>query len=235
MSANLPFLPELGHFALSLALFVALAQAVVPTLGYLRGNVRWMALAGSAAQVSFALVLLAYAMLSLAFVQNDFSVAYVATNSHSDLPLIYRLTAVWGAHEGSLLLWVLMLSGWTFAVSLFSRQLPRDLVALVLATLGAITVGFLLLMLMTSNPFDRLFPVPQDGRDLNPLLQDPGMIVHPPTLYMGYVGFSVVFAFSIAALITGRLDAAWARWTRPWTTLAWVWLTLGITLGSWPR
>jgi len=233
MTPPLPYLPELGHYALILALLVAVTQAVLPVMGYRRGDTRLMAVGTSAAQVQFALVLLAYAVLTLCFVEGDFSVAYVASNSHTDLPLIYRITAVWGAHEGSLLLWILMLAGWTFAVSLFNRRLPADLVALVLAVLGAVAVGFLALLLVTSNPFDRLFPVPAEGRDLNPLLQDPGMIVHPPTLYMGYVGFSVVFAFAIAALISGRLDAAWARWTRPWTTIAWVWLTMGITLGSW--
>jgi cytochrome c-type biogenesis protein CcmF len=163
----------------------------------------------------------------------DWSVAYVAANSNSALPLIYRISAVWGAHEGSLLLWVLMLSGWTLAVSVFNRRLPAEITATVLAVLGAISVGFLLFMLTTSNPFARAFPVPADGRDLNPLLQDPGLIIHPPMLYMGYVGFSVAFAFAIAALVSGRLDAAWARWTRPWTTTAWMFLTLGITLGSW--
>jgi cytochrome c-type biogenesis protein CcmF len=178
-------------------------------------------------------VLLAYVCLSLAFANRDFSVIYVAANSHSELPLRYRLSAVWGAHEGSLLLWVLMLSGWTLAVSLFNRKLPADITALVLAVLGAVSVGFLLFMLGTSNPFDRHFPIPADGRDLNPLLQDPGLIIHPPMLYMGYVGFSVAFAFAIAALLSGKLDTAWARWTRPWTTAAWAFLTLGITLGSW--
>ncbi len=224
---------EIGHYALILALGVAIAQALMPALGYWRGDARWLAIGASGAQTQFALVLTAYAALTLSFVNNDFSVAYVAANSHSQLPLIYRLSAVWGAHEGSLLLWMLMLSGWGFAVSLSSRRLPADIAGLVLATLGAIGVGFLLFMLFTSNPFDRAFPVPLEGRDLNPLLQDPGLIVHPPMLYMGYVGFSVAFAFAIAALVTGKLDVAWARWTRPWTTTAWLFLTLGITLGSW--
>ena len=199
---------ELGHFALWLALAVSITQAVVPTVGYARRNVRWMALAGSAAQVQFLLVFVSYLCLSDAFWHNDFSVAYVAANSHSALPLIYRLSAVWGAHEGSLLLWMLMLAGWSFAVSIFNRRLPAEVSSLVLATLGAISIGFLLFMLLTSNPFDRAFPVPLDGRDLNPLLQDPGLIIHPPMLYMGYVGFSVAFAFAIAALVTGRLDSA---------------------------
>ena len=224
---------EIGHYALVLALGVAIAQAILPVIGYLRRDSRLLAIGVSGAQTQFPLVLLAYAILTLAFVQGDFSLLYVASNSHSDLPLIYRFTAVWGAHEGSLLLWVLMLSGWTFAVSLSSKRLPPDIAALVLATLGAIAVGFLLFLLTVSNPFERVFPVPAEGRDLNPLLQDPGMIIHPPTLYMGYVGCAVAFAFAIAALVTGKLDVAWARWTRPWTTMAWTFLTMGITLGSW--
>jgi len=224
---------EIGHFALILALGVAIAQAVLPVIGYVRRDQRWLAIGVSGAQTQFALIVLAYGALSLAFVYNDFSLVYVASNSHSALPLIYRLSAVWGAHEGSLLLWVLMLTGWGFAVSLSSRRLPSDIAALVLATMGSISVGFLLFMLFTSNPFERQFPVPADGRDLNPLLQDPGLIIHPPMLYMGYVGFSVAFSFAIAALVTGKLDLAWARWTRPWTTTAWLFLTMGITLGSW--
>ena len=224
---------ELGHFALWLALAVSVIQAVVPTVGYARRDLRWMALAPSAAQAQFWLVTVSFVCLSQAFWVNDFSVAYVAANSHSDLPLIYRLSAVWGAHEGSLLLWMLMLAGWGLAVSIFNRRLPSDVASLVLATMGAISIGFLLFMLLTSNPFDRHFPIPAEGRDLNPLLQDPGLIIHPPMLYMGYVGFSVAFAFSVAALVTGRLDAAWARWARPWTTTAWLFLTMGITLGSW--
>jgi cytochrome c-type biogenesis protein CcmF len=226
-------IPELGHIALILALGVSVLQATVPLYGLRRGDARAVAVARSAAMTQFGLVSLAYACLSLAFVNHDFSVMYVAANSHSELPLMYRLTAVWGGHEGSLLLWVLMLSGWTLAVSLFNRNLPGNITALVLAVLGAIGVGFLLFMLGTSNPFDRHFPIPADGRDLNPLLQDPGMIIHPPMLYMGYVGFAVAFAFAIAALISGKLDTAWARWTRPWTTAAWAFLTLGVTLGSW--
>jgi cytochrome c-type biogenesis protein CcmF len=224
---------EIGHYALILALGVALAQSVLPVIGYVRRDSRWLAIGVSGAQTQFGLVVLAYAMLTLAFVYNDFSLAYVASNSHSALPLIYRLSAVWGAHEGSLLLWLLMLTGWGFAVSLSSRKLPTDIAALVLATMGAISVGFILFMLFTSNPFDRVFPVPLEGRDLNPLLQDPGLIIHPPTLYMGYVGMSVAFSFAIAALVTGKLDVAWARWTRPYTTVAWLFLTMGITLGSW--
>jgi cytochrome c-type biogenesis protein CcmF len=225
--------PELGHFALILALGVAFLQTFVPLAGWRRRDARLLAFAGSAAQAQFACIAFAYACLTFAFIETDFSVAYVAQNAHTDLPMVYRVSAVWGAHEGSLLLWMLMLSGWTFAVSVFNRRLPADLSALVLAVLGFISAGLLLFMLLTSNPFDRLFPVPLQGRDLNPLLQDFGLAIHPPTLYMGYVGFSVAFAFAIAALVTGKLDAAWARWTRPWTTTAWMFLTLGITLGSW--
>ncbi|MES0873440.1 heme lyase CcmF/NrfE family subunit [Sinimarinibacterium thermocellulolyticum] len=226
-------IPELGHFAMLAALAVALIQFVVPFVGAWKREPRWMAVGASAAQTQFVLILIAYACLTWAFVERDWSVVYVAANAHSQLPLMYRISAVWGAHEGSMLLWMLMLTGWGAAVSVFSRSLPREVQAQVLAVMGALCVGFLLFMLLTSNPFERHFPVPEDGRDLNPLLQDPGLIVHPPLLYMGYVGFSVAFAFAIAALIGGRLDAAWARWTRPWTTSAWLFLTLGITLGSW--
>ena len=201
-------IPELGHLALILALGVAILQVALPVYGLRRGDARAVAAARSAAMTQFGLVLLAYVCLSLAFVNHDFSVIYVAANSHSDLPLMYQLTAVWGGHEGSLLLWVLMLSGWTLAVSVFNRNLPSNITALVLAVLGAVSIGFLLFMLVTSNPFDRHFPIPADGRDLNPLLQDPGMIIHPPMLYMGYVGFSVAFAFAIAALLSGKLDTA---------------------------
>ena len=226
-------IPELGYFALILALGVSILQAAVPAYGWMRGDAAAMASARLAAFAQFALVFAAYLCLTLAFVQNDFSVANVASNSHTELPLMYRLTAVWGSHEGSLLLWMLMLSGWTLAVALFSRNLPAQITAQVLAVLGAISIGFLLFMLLTSNPFVRLFPAPLEGQDLNPLLQDPGMIIHPPMLYMGYVGFSVAFAFAISALIQGRLDSAWARWMRPWTTAAWTFLTLGVMLGSW--
>ncbi len=224
---------ELGHFALILALFVASVQALLPLAGAARGDNAWMAIARPAAQLQFTLVAAAFGCLSWAFVQNDFSVLYVANQSNSQLPLAYRIAAVWGGHEGSLLLWSLMLSGWTIAVSLFSRQLPQAMVARVLGVLGLVSVGFLLFILLTSNPFERLLPAAADGRDLNPLLQDPGLIIHPPMLYMGYVGFSVAFAFAIAALLAGQLDAAWARWSRPWTTAAWIFMTLGIALGSW--
>ncbi len=226
-------IPELGHFALILALGVALLQTLLPLAGWRRRDARLLGVAGSAAQAQFFCIAVAYACLTYCFVTKDFSLLYVAENDHTQLPLFYRVTAVWGAHEGSLLLWVLILSGWTLAVSIFNRRLPADLSALVLSVLGSVSIGFLLFILLTSNPFTRLFPVPAEGHDLNPILQDPGLAIHPPMLYMGYVGFSVAFAFAIAALISGRLDAAWARWTRPWTTTAWLFLTMGITLGSW--
>ncbi|WP_295687214.1 heme lyase CcmF/NrfE family subunit, partial [uncultured Nevskia sp.] len=226
-------IPEIGHYALILALGIAILQTVAPMIGWRRRDARLLASAASAAQAQFFCIAIAYLCLTVSFINTDFSVAYVAQNAHTDLPMIYRISAVWGAHEGSLLLWMLMLSGWTFAVSVFNRRIPAELSALVIAVLGVISVGLLLFMLLTSNPFERLFPVPLQGRDLNPLLQDFGLAIHPPTLYMGYVGFSVAFAFAVAALITGKLDAAWARWTRPWTTTAWMFLTLGITLGSW--
>ena len=224
---------ELGHFALLIALAVAVLMALVPAYGVWRNDATAMAFARPAALVLLTVIFVAYLCLTASFVNHDFSVAYVAGHSHSELPLIYRISAVWGGHEGSLLLWVLMLSGWSAAVALLNRNLPLNISALVLSTLGAVAVGFLLFTVITSNPFDRLVPIPADGRDLNPLLQDPGLIIHPPLLYMGYVGFSVAFAFAIAALVTGRLDAAWARWTRPWTTSAWLFLTMGIALGSW--
>ncbi|NJN45880.1 MAG: heme lyase CcmF/NrfE family subunit [Candidatus Competibacteraceae bacterium] len=227
-------LPEIGHLALVLALTLALLQASVPLAGAAVGDARLMAVARPAAAGQFGFLALSFLCLVLSFINNDFSVAYVAQNSNSQLPIWYRISAVWGGHEGSLLLWVLILGGWTVAVALFSRALPRDLVARVLGVMGLISVGFLLFLQLTSNPFDRLLPdFPLDGRDLNPLLQDFGLIVHPPMLYMGYVGFSVAFAFVVAALLSGRLDSAWARWSRPWTTVAWCFLTLGIALGSW--
>ena len=225
--------PEIGQFALILALMLALTQGVLPIVGAARGVSAWMALARPAAQGQFTFVAIAFGCLAWSFMNNDFSVLNVATNSNSQLPLHYRFAATWGSHEGSLLLWVLMLNVWTVAVTVFSRQLPKPMVARVLGVMGLISVGFILFMLLTSNPFERLLPAAADGRDLNPLLQDPGMVIHPPMLYMGYVGFSVAFAFSIAALLGGRLDATWARWSRPWTTLAWCFLTLGIMLGSW--
>ena len=225
-------IPELGNFALMLTLCIALVQGVLPLIGAARGNAAWMALARPAAQGQFLFIVFAFACLTYAFVTNDFSVKYVAEHSNSRLPLEYRVAGVWGGHEGSLLLWTLMMGVWMFAVSIFSRTLPEEMVARVLGVMGLVSVGFLVFMLFASNPFDRLLPAAADGRDLNPLLQDPGMVFHPPMLYMGYVGFSVAFAFAMAALIDGRLDAAWARWSRPWTTVAWMFLTLGIALGS---
>lgn len=226
-------LPELGHLAMILALALALVQGVVPLVGAARGDAAWMAVARPAAWGHFLFLALAFGLLTQAFIVNDFSVLYVASNSNSQLPLIYRISAVWGGHEGSLLLWVVLLALWTAAVGLLSRRLPQEMVARVIAVMGLVSSGFLLFTLLTSNPFERLWPAAVDGRDLNPLLQDPGLVLHPPMLYMGYVGFSVAFAFAIAALIGGRLDAAWARWSRPWTTVAWAFLTLGIALGSW--
>src|ERR671913_1920248 len=225
--------PEIGQFALILALILALTQATLPLVGVARDNRSWVALAVPAGQAQFIFVTIAFCCLGYSFITNDFSVLNVATNSNSQLPLHYRLAASWGSHEGSLLLWTFMLALWTAAVTLFSRHLPEEMVARVISVMGIISVGFLLFMLLTSNPFTRLFPVPPDGRDLNPLLQDPAMVAHPPMLYMGYVGFSVAFAFAIAALLSGRLDAAWARGVRPWTTVAWMFLTCGIALGSW--
>jgi cytochrome c-type biogenesis protein CcmF len=225
-------IPELGHFALIVALCIAVVQALVPLIGSFRGNAAWMELARPAAAGQFVFVAIAFACLAWSFVSNDFSVLNVARNSNSSLPVQYRFAATWGSHEGSLLLWVLMLTVWTLAVTVFSRQLPPQLLARVLSIMAMISVGFIAFMLFTSNPFQRLLPAAADGRDLNPLLQDPGMVIHPPMLYMGYVGFSVAFAFGIAALLGGQLDAAWARWSRPWTTMAWAFLTVGIALGS---
>jgi len=226
-------IPEIGQFSLILALTLALAQGILPIVGAARGMPAWMAVARPAAQGQFLFVGIAFVCLGWSFASNDFSVLNVATNSNSQLPMQYRLAATWGSHEGSMLLWVLMLALWTAAVSLFSRHLPDAMVARVIGVMGLVSTGFLLFMLLTSNPFTRLLPAAEDGRDLNPLLQDPGMVIHPPMLYMGYVGFSVAFAFAIAALLGGRLDATWARWSRPWTILAWCFLTLGIALGSW--
>ncbi len=225
-------IPEIGHFALILALAMALAQSVLPLVGAQTGNAAWMSLARPSARGQFLFVAIAYACLTYSFIYNDFSVLLAAQHSNSTLPLIYRITAVWGNHEGSILLWSLILAGWTLAVSVFSKQLDDRMLARVLGVMGLISCGFILFTLLTSNPFLRLLPAAADGRDLNPLLQDPGMIIHPPMLYMGYVGFVVAFAFAIAALMSGRLDAAWARWSRPWTTVAWCFLTFGIALGS---
>jgi cytochrome c-type biogenesis protein CcmF len=226
-------IPELGHLALILAFCAALVQAIPPLIGAQTNRPYWTALAAPAARWHFTFLLISFACLSWAFLQKDFSVLYVAKNSNSLLPWYYRLSAVWGAHEGSLLLWALILAGWTLAVSFLSKSLPFTFTARVLAVLGLISIGFLMFMLFTSNPFERLLPRAPDGQDLNPLLQDVGLIMHPPLLYMGYVGLSVPFAFAIAGLLEGRLYSAWTRWTRPWTLVAWAFLTLGIALGSW--
>ncbi|WP_368565735.1 heme lyase CcmF/NrfE family subunit [Pseudoxanthomonas sp. UTMC 1351] len=226
-------LPELGQIALILALLVAVLQTLLPLAGAQRGKASWMAVARPAAYMQLLLVLAAFVVLTTAFVTQDFSVKYVAQNSNSLLPLVYRYTAVWGSHEGSLLLWALVLAVWTAAIALFSRALPEKVIARVLGVMGIIAIGFLTFLIFTSNPFIRLLPSPGEGRDLNPLLQDPGMIIHPPMLYVGYVGFAVPFAFAIAALLDGNVDARWLRWTRPWTNIAWGFLTIGIALGSW--
>ena len=226
---------ELGQFALALALAVSLALGILPMTGAAMGGAtgaRLMAVARPAAMTLAALAILAFGLLTALFVGNDFSVGLVASHSNLSLPLHYRIAATWGSHEGSMLLWVLILSCWTGAVAVFSTSLPLVLRARILSTMGLVAAGFLMFLLFTSNPFDRLVPPPSDGRDLNPLLQDAGMVFHPPLLYMGYVGLSVAFAFSVAGLIGGRFDAAWARWARPWTTVAWCFLTLGIALGS---
>ena len=226
-------LPELGQLALVLALLVAVVQGALPLVGAHGGRADWMAVARPAAYAQLALVALAFALLTWGFVSQDFSLQYVAENSNSLLPLHYRFTAVWGAHEGSLLLWTLVIAGWSATVARFSRALPDTVSARVLGVMGIVAVGFLAFLVFTSNPFVRLLPAVAEGRDLNPLLQDPGMIIHPPMLYLGYVGFMVPFAFAIAALLDGRLDARWLRWTRPWTNVPWAFLTAGIALGSW--
>ncbi|MGH8091380.1 MAG: heme lyase CcmF/NrfE family subunit, partial [Rudaea sp.] len=226
-------LPELGQFALILALLLAAVQCTLPLYGAWRGNATLVSIARPAVAGQAVFVVLAFGILTWAFLTQDFSVAYVAQNSNLSLPWYYRFPAVWGAHEGSLLLWILILNVWTVAVAAFSRHLPEATMARVLGVLGFISCGFLLFTLLTSNPFLRHLPALPDGNDLNPILQDPGLIVHPPMLYTGYVGFSVAFAFAIAALLGGELDVAWVRWARPWTNVAWAFLTLGITLGSW--
>ena len=227
-------LAEYGQIALIMALLIAVLQFVVPVLG-LRLKQDWlMAYARPLATAQAVFLLISLVILGLCFVADDFSVSYVAQNSNTALPTLYKISAIWGAHEGSLLLWITLYGCWSMAVALFSKSLPIDMVARVLAILALVAIGFLLFLLETSNPFARTLPsIPQEGGDLNPLLQDFGLIVHPPMLYMGYVGLSVAFAFALAALLSGRLDAAWARWSRPWTTAAWVSLTLGIALGSW--
>ena len=226
-------LGELGQIALIVSLVLATLLATLPLIGAWRNDARLMSLAPSLAVGQFVFVAIAFGVLAAAFVANDFTIAYVANHSNLLLPVHYRLTGVWGGHEGSLLLWVLMLSGWMVAVVLFSRSLSRPFLARVLAVMGMITIGFLLFTILTSNPFERLLPGPPDGADLNPLLQDPGMIFHPPLLYMGYVGFAVAFAFAVAGLLGGRVEREWVRWSRPWTLAAWSFLTGGIALGSW--
>ena len=227
-------IPELGHVALIVAFGLAIGLTLVPFWGSMRANVSAMNLAPSLAVGVLVFTAIAFGLLAISFLRDDFSVAVVAANSNSLLPPLFKFSALWGNHEGSLLLWVLILSGWMTAVAFLSRGLPLVMMARVLSVMGLIAVGFLAFSLLTSNPFERLLPnMPADGSDLNPLLQDPGLIIHPPLLYMGYVGLSVPFAFAIAALIGGRLDASWARWSRPWTNVAWGFLTLGIMLGSW--
>ena len=224
---------EIGHFALILAACVALVQGVLPLAGTLNDNQRWQALAKPAATLQFLLIAFSFAVLAHGALTDDFSIKYIAGHSNSLLPTQYKFASVWGGHEGSLLLWRLMLSGWTLAVAIFSRTLPLAMVARVIGILGLVSTGFLMFILITSSPFERLLPAPADGKDLNPLLQDPGLVIHPPMLYMGYVGFSVAFAFAVSALLSGRMDAAWARWSRPWTIVAWIFMTAGIALGSW--
>ena len=226
-------LPEIGHFALILALLLAVLQAFFGIAGPALGRERWLLAVRPAVIGQFLMVSASIGCLIAVFLQNDFSVQYVADNSNSALPSVYRVAAVWGAHEGSLVLWAWMLAGWTLAVALASRHLPGPFAARVLGVLGLTSVGFLLFTLATSNPFTRLIPAAPDGRDLNPLLQDPALAIHPPMLYAGYVGFSVAFAFACAAMLEGKLDQTWARWTRPWTTVAWAFLSIGIALGSW--
>ena len=226
-------IPELGHFALIIAFAVAIVQSIVPLIGTARNQAALISLARPAALTQLLFVGLSYAALTHAFIVHDFSVLYVSQHSNLVQPLMYRISGVWGSHEGSLLLWTLILSLWTIAVAVYSRSLPEILMARVLAVMGMISTGFIAFMLFTSNPFERIFPTPLDGNELNPLLQDPGLVMHPPLLYMGYVGFSVAFAFAVAALLGGKLDATWARWSRPWTTVAWSFLTIGIALGSW--
>ena len=226
-------IPELGQLALILAMLLALVQGVVPVVGAWRGNSALMSLARPVAAGQFVFVALAMGILVHAFLTFDFSVGYVAANSNLALPWYYRITAVWGAHEGSMLLWVFILNAWTFALAIFSRQLPEAFAARVIGVMGFIGLGFLAFIVFTSNPFLRELPMQPDGADLNPVLQDPGMTFHPPVLYMGYVGFSVAFAFSIAALLGGELEQAWVRWARPWTNVAWAFLSAGIVAGSW--
>ncbi|VAW65056.1 Cytochrome c heme lyase subunit CcmF [hydrothermal vent metagenome] len=226
-------IPEIGHFALILSLSLALIQGIVPLVGAHKRNSSWIEVSVPAALGQSLFIAISFACLIYAFLVDDFSVGYAARQSNTELPVIYKISAVWGGHEGSLLLWAMFLSFWASAVALFSKSMPIIMRGRVIAVMGLVSVGFLLFMLLTSNPFDRMFPIPVEGRSLNPLLQDFGLIIHPPMLYMGYVGFSVAFAFAIAAMLGGRLDSAWAKWSRPWTNIAWVFLTIGIALGSW--
>ena len=226
-------LVELGHFALVLALAFACLQTVLPTIGLLRGNLALAQLSRPMLWAQFFWTLVAFAVLMNAFIVDDFSVKYVANNSNTELPAMFKMSAVWGAHEGSLLLWALILSGWSVAVSVLSKRLPSEVLNHILIILGLISIGFLLFLLLTSNPFERLDIIPTQGRELNPLLQDFGLIIHPPMLYMGYVGMAIPFAFVLSSLVRGQLDSTWLRWSRPWTLVAWAFLTFGITLGSW--
>ncbi|MBT8442033.1 MAG: cytochrome c biogenesis protein CcsA, partial [Gammaproteobacteria bacterium] len=221
-------IPELGQLCLVLAMCVAIAQALFPLVGAHRTNAAWMSVAAPAAAGQFVFIALSFGFLTYAFVVNDFSVLIVASHSNSALPIMYRVAAVWGGHEGSLLLWMLLLAGWTLAVVVSGRKLPEDVYARIIGVMGFLSAGLMLYILSVSNPFLRLSPVPFDGNDLNPLLQDPAMAIHPPMLYAGYVGFAVAFAFAVAAMLAGRIDSAWARWARPWTTAAWLFLTMGI-------
>ncbi|HUG99235.1 MAG TPA: heme lyase CcmF/NrfE family subunit [Gammaproteobacteria bacterium] len=226
-------IPELGHVALVMALCLAVTQSFFGLAGPIFDKPSWSAVAKPVSIGHFVFVCIAYAGLTYAFIQNDFSVAYVAGHSNSGLPFMYRIAAVWGGHEGSMLLWILMLAAWGALLGVFTRRIPLQTAAKVLGVMGVVSVAFMWFTLATSNPFDRLIPAPMDGRDLNPLLQDPGLVIHPPMLYMGYVGFAVAFSFAIAAMIEGKLDSQWARWIRPWTAAAWAFLTIGIALGSW--
>ena len=226
-------IPEIGQFLLILALCMALVLGTLPIIGAHRGLSGWIAVAKPAAYAQLLFMALSYSCLTYSCLTHDFSVKYIATNSNTSLPTLYLISGVWGAHEGSLLLWGLVLTIWTGLVAQFSKSIPAETLARVLGVMGLVSIGFILFLLFTSNPFERMFPAPLEGRDLNPLLQDPGLAIHPPMLYMGYVGFSVAFAFAIAALLEGRLDSAWARWSRPWTNMAWMFLTVGIALGSW--
>jgi cytochrome c-type biogenesis protein CcmF len=225
-------IPTIGELALILAFFFAIVQGTIPLIGVWKNKAVLSNLAVPAARAQFFFIVVSFFCLEYAFYTNDFSVLYVASTSNSQLPLMYKLAAIWGGHEGSMLLWVTILAVWTMAVTLFAKDLPESYRIRLIAVMGMVSIGFIAFVLFTSNPFDRLIPAALDGRDLNPLLQDPGMVFHPPVLYMGYVGFAVAFAFAIAALLDGRLDVTWARWTRPWTTVAWVFLTLGIAFGS---